>query len=112
MLYETHLLQYPWVFWLCYIPNNSQRDSLISCYENHLLKLVECHTIEDFANSYAFLQRPSELKEGINLQFFRFGLKPLWEHFPDGGCLLLKLPRKNRFLDEFWEKLLVNCIRG
>lgn len=35
---------------------------------------------------------------------------PAWETYPDGGCWLVRVRKKNTLIDRLWEELLFACI--
>jgi translation initiation factor 4E len=81
-------------------------------YEDNLKPLSFCRTVEEFFASYCYLKRASQTPVNSNLHFFREGLTPMWEFFPEGGCWILRLPHRIglSLIDKMWESALLACI--
>eukprot|EP00484_Ammonia_sp_Unknown_P030910 CAMPEP_0197024858 /NCGR_PEP_ID=MMETSP1384-20130603/5335_1 /TAXON_ID=29189 /ORGANISM="Ammonia sp." /LENGTH=235 /DNA_ID=CAMNT_0042453315 /DNA_START=104 /DNA_END=811 /DNA_ORIENTATION=- len=104
-----HRLQTPWtLYWLNkahLAPNSSQQSYLQS-----LRKLGTFNSVESFWRHYVHLKRPSGLDHGFNVALFRANLVPAWESFPTGGCWIIKIAKKEKFLNQLWEELLMSTI--
>mmetsp|Transcript_16420 Transcript_16420/g.14714 ORF Transcript_16420/g.14714 Transcript_16420/m.14714 type:complete len:232 (+) Transcript_16420:93-788(+) len=104
-----HRLQTPWsLYWLNknYLAPNSSQESYLS----NLRKLGTFNSIESFWRHYTHLKRPSKLEHGFNIALFRVNLVPAWESFPTGGCWIIKIAKKEPFLDGLWEELIMSTI--
>eukprot|EP01084_Bolivina_argentea_P223311 377863_1 len=106
---NEHRLQTPWtLYWLNkqYLAPNSTQESYLS----NLRKLGTFNSIESFWRHYCHLKRPSKLDHGFNIALFRANLVPAWESFPTGGCWIIKIAKREKFLDGLWEELLMSTI--
>eukprot|EP01083_Nonionella_stella_P149152 473296_1 len=104
-----HRLQTPWtLYWLnkAYLAPNSTQE----LYLANLRKLGTFNSIESFWRHYCHLKRPSKLDHGFNIALFRANLVPAWESFPTGGCWIIKIAKREPFLDGLWEDLLMSTI--
>merc|ERR1712130_803981 len=104
-----HRLQTPWsMYWLNKqnIPNDKSEEA----YLKNLRKLGTFNSIESFWRHYVHLKRPSRLDHGFTVALFRANLVPAWESFPTGGCWIIKIAKKEVFLDGLWEELLMSVI--
>lgn len=99
----------PWVLWY----SNFSSEKLGKNYEQGLLKLAEITSLQDFFNTFCYLQKISDLRPGDSLAFFRKGKKPSWESCPSGGSWVIRVSKKEAEKAEFfWESLIIEGIRG
>jgi len=106
-----HRLQTPWsIYWLnkSNIPQDKKRSE--EAYLKNLRKLGTFNSIESFWRHYVHLKRPSQLRDNFNIAVFRANLVPAWETFPTGGAWIIKISRREVFLDGLWEELLMATI--
>merc|ERR1719244_1544479 len=104
-----HRLQTPWtLYWMNkqYLRTNSSEEAYLS----NLPKLGTFNSIESFWRHYCHLQRPSQLRDNFNIAVFRANLVPASETFPTGGAWIIKISRRESFLDGLWEELLMATI--
>jgi len=99
-----HPLQTPWTFWYC------KKQNKQSNFENTLVSLGTCTTVEEFWSYYSHLKRPHELTSNSNLHLFRGTTGPMWENFPTGGTWVLRMKKGCALLARMWEELLIACI--
>lgn len=107
-----HRLQTPWsIYWLnkSNIPQG-QAGKSEEAYLKNLRKLGTFNSIESFWRHYVHLKRPSQLRDNFNIAVFRANLVPAWETFPTGGAWIIKISRRESFLDGLWEELLMATI--
>jgi len=106
--HTEHKLQDSWTFWWDKKPS---KRSKLNKYEENLVKLGTFSTIEEFWSFYTFLKKPSQIPKDSNYHLFRFGMKPMWESFPYGGCFLKKIKKtEDHVLNRMWEELLLATI--
>jgi len=104
-----HRLQTPWsVYWIN--KRNIPTDKSEEAYLANLRKLGTFNSIESFWRHYCHLKRPSQLKDNFNIAVFRANLVPAWESFPTGGAWIIKISKRESFLDGLWEELLMATI--
>merc|ERR1719491_213229 len=104
-----HRLQTPWtLYWMNkqYLRTNSSEEAYLS----NLRKLGTFNSIESFWRHYCHLQRPSQLNHDFNIALFRANLVPAWESFPTGGCWIIKISKREPFLDGLFEELVTSAI--
>lgn len=102
---NEHGLQTPWSIYWYNKPNLS--DTSRDTYLNNLRSLGTVNSIESFFRHYCHLKRPSMLEHGFNIEIFRANLIPAWESFPSGGCWIIRIAIKEKFLDKLWEELIM-----
>lgn len=103
-----HLLQSSWTFWFARkIPKT--HPSPVN-YAEHLQKIASFNTVESFYKTYVYLARPQELPKESIFHMFKGDAIPMWESFPNGGCWVIKINKKQPQLALIWEELLVYCI--
>ena len=90
---NEHPLETGWTVWYDRKSLNKQESDQ---YIEGLHPLGSFNTVEGFYSNYAYLMRPHEMPENINIHVFRKGYKPMWEEFPDGGCWSMRLPSKRK----------------
>ncbi|MES1918434.1 hypothetical protein MHBO_000404 [Bonamia ostreae] len=90
---------------LFYTKTKAQRQNL-NQFISHLEKIADIETVEDLYKHYIHLKRPSELVSKDNYMFFRDGLIPAWENFPNGGCWIIKVSKNNGLIDRIWEEII------
>eukprot|EP00461_Guttulinopsis_vulgaris_P004706 UN04708 len=56
------------------------------------------------------MQKPDSLPSQTSLYLTRDGAIPAWESFPNGGCWILRVRKKNLLIDRLWEELVFSCI--
>ena len=88
-----HKLRCEWTFWYSPRGKNSRPESNKN-YELNLTKLGDVTTLEEFFRIYCYIKRPSEVEVDHKIIFFRKGHKPCWEDWPDGGCWILQVKKK------------------
>ena len=63
--------------------------------------------------NYVHLKRPSALTSGYNFYLFKEGEGhvPMWESYPNGGCWILKISKKQtQVVGKMWQDLLIAAI--
>ena len=75
-------------------------------YENHIKKIAEFDTIEDFWAIFQHLRKPDSCRPGIEFQLFRGNIKPLWEddNNKNGGKVSIKLCKG--YTTIIWEEII------
>ena len=106
-----HKLKSEWTFWHSPRGKNSRPDANKN-YEVNLTKLGDVSTLEEFFSFYCFLRKPSDVPVDNKLTFFRKGLKPCWEEWPEGGCWILQVKKRDdpHQYNLKWERLVFSCI--
>ena len=106
-----HKLKCEWTFWYSPRGKNSKPDASKN-YEVNLTKLGDVTTLEEFFSFYCFIKKPSEIPVDHKVIFFRKGNKPCWEEWPEGGCWILQVKKKEspHAYNLKWERLIFACI--
>lgn len=73
-------------------------------------KLGHFNTMEGFWKHYAYLQNPDDLPKDHDIFMFRENKLPAWETFPNGGCWIIKVRKKNGIITRLWEELLFAAV--
>ena len=100
-----------WTFWYSPRGKNSKPDSNKN-YELNLTKIGDVSTLEEFFSFYCFLKKPHEIDNDHKVIFFRKGQKPCWEDWPDGGCWILQIKKKEdpHSYNLKWERIIFASI--
>jgi len=104
-----HMLQTPWTFWFSRKIPKTQHPTPIN-YAEHLQKIAAFNTVESFYRTYVYIARPQELPKESHFHMFKGDAVPMWESFPNGGCWIIKITKKNPQLALIWEELLVYAV--
>ena len=56
------------------------------------------------------MAKPDTYPRECSVYMSRNGEVPAWETFPQGGCWLLRVRKKNSLIDRLWEELIFACI--
>ena len=106
-----HPLRSSWTFWYSPRGRNSAPESSKN-YEVNLTNLGTCKTAEEFFSYYCHLRKPSEILNDHKMIIFREGLKPCWEEWPEGGCWILQVKKKEEswVFNSKWEKLIFSLV--
>ena len=64
-------------------------------YEHSIKTICSVSTVEEFWETYDFLNRPNDLPTTTDYHFFRDGIKPTWEDPGNakGGKWIIRLPK-------------------
>jgi len=100
---KEHRLHSPWSF---YFVKKLNRGENLANYEKNLTKLGQVNSIESFWRMYSNLQSPDAIPKDHDLFLMRQQLIPAWESFPNGGCWILKVRKRNGIINRLWEELL------
>jgi len=103
---EQHQLESSWSFWY----DDHKKSSDFQSYQQGLQELSKFDTLEDFWASYSHLSKPDTFPRECSVYLSRDGQTPAWETFPQGGCWLLRVRKKNSLIDRLWEELVFACI--
>lgn len=104
----THItplsLNSSWTFW--YLIRHGSRAVQAANYEHALHPIATIGTAEEFWSVYGHLKRPSDLPSNADYQFFRMGIKPVWEDEENatGGKWIIRL--KKGLINRLWEHLV------
>lgn len=68
--------------------------------------------MEEFLSYYCYLKKPSEIPVDNKLLIFRKGKRPCWEDYPEGGCWILQVKKKEdaHSYNLKWERLIFGAI--
>jgi translation initiation factor 4E len=79
-------------------------------YENSIKTICTVATVEEFWETYDFLNRPNELPTTTDYHFFRDGIKPTWEDPGNskGGKWIIRLPKG--LASRYWEEIILALI--
>ena len=103
---SPHKLETPWSMWYDRKLPKGQGGN----FEDNLKLLGTFDTVEGFLNVYRRMQGPHEFARDVNCHCFRHTLKPMWETFPNGGCWLVKIDKRDPNLPRMWESLLMAAV--
>lgn len=103
-----HPLQHTWCLW--YMESNRTRK-----WEDNLVEVTSVDTVEDFWSLYNHVKLLSEMKSGTDFNFFKKGIKPMWEdqYNKRGGKWMITLDKYQRHteFDRLWLDMLL-CLIG
>ncbi len=107
----VHKLKSEWSYWYSPRGKNSKPDAKQN-YEVNLTKLGDISTLEEFFSYYCYIKKPSDIPVDHKVIFFRKGQKPCWEDWPEGGCWILQVKKKEdaHLYNLKWERLVFACI--
>eukprot|EP01035_Chromulina_nebulosa_P018726 gene18726-24490_t len=79
-------------------------------YDESIIKVASCQTIEHFWKIYDHLVHPNEIKVSLDYHFFKDGIKPVWEDPNNkiGGKWMVRV--KKGLSSHYWEELLLAII--
>ena len=79
-------------------------------YENSIKTICTVSTVEEFWETYDFLNRPNDLPTTTDYHFFRDGIKPTWEDPGNakGGKWIIRLPKG--LASRYWEEIVLALI--
>jgi len=114
---KEHKLNSSWTVW-------EQREGGTQNYQDNLVKLGDCATIEEFWRYFNNIPKPSDLffngsKRGFRdsrkvagFCIFKTGIKPEWEDSKNriGGEFYFRKGMDLQNLDLLWEHLTLGCI--
>jgi len=78
----THPLNTPWSVYYSSLVNKSAQER----YQENLKLVARIATLEEYAELYARVKRPSALEIDQGIFIARGDLIPSWEALPEGGC--------------------------
>ena len=80
-------------------------------YEQCLHEIAKFDNVEDFWQIFSHLKKPSELSEGVELQLFREGYRPIWEDPINKECgKWYIIATNNQTGDLLWEQSVLALI--
>jgi translation initiation factor 4E len=100
-------LQSEWAFWY---DDRKMHLSDFNEYQQALKKLGSFTTLEDFWAHYSHIANPDSYPRECSLYLARDGATPAWESFPDGGCWIIRVRKRNTLIDRLWEELCFACV--
>ncbi|GMT32005.1 hypothetical protein PFISCL1PPCAC_23302, partial [Pristionchus fissidentatus] len=79
-------------------------------YSQYVQPVAAVSSVQQFWNVYSFLSRPDDIKEKLDIHFFKEGIRPVWEDQSNckGGKYILRL--KKGLASRIWENLLLTII--
>jgi translation initiation factor 4E len=100
-----HPLETMWTF---YFDKKLAKQATIDFhdFQQNLHKLGAFNTIEGFWRMYCYLASPELIPKDCDLFLFRNAYVPAWESFPNGGCWIIKVRKRNGVINRLWEELL------
>jgi translation initiation factor 4E len=99
-----HPLETPWTF---YFDKKLAKATIdFHDFQQNLHKLGSFNTIEGFWRMYCHLSSPELIPKDCDLFLFRSSYVPAWESFPNGGCWIIKVRKRNGVINRLWEELL------
>lgn len=104
---STNPLQSSWSFWY---DDHKKSSTDFKSYQQGLQKLSDFKTLEDFWATYSHMAKPDTYPRECSVYMSRNGEVPAWETFPQGGCWLLRVRKKNSLIDRLWEELVFACL--
>lgn len=81
-------------------------------YETNIHQIGGFSTADEFWAIYSHLRRPNVLPVNSDIQLFRTGIKPVWEHEANalGGKWILRL--RKGLINRLWEHLVLGVVSG
>ena len=98
----------PWSFW--FDKKLQKENPTAEDYRNNMNLLGTFDTVEDFWRHFIHIQAGSKIPSHSNVYMFRNVDLPSWERWPEGGCWILKVKRKQGVLNKLWQDLVFACI--
>jgi len=103
-----HSLETPWTF---YFDKKLAKATIdYNDFQQNLHKLGSVNTLEQFWRMYCYLASPELIPKDCDLFLFRSSYVPAWESFPNGGCWIIKVRKRNGVINRLWEELLFATI--
>jgi len=102
-----HKLQTPWTF---YVDKKLPKTADYNEFLNGLSKVGSFTTIEGFWRHYGYVLPADEVPKDHNVFLFRSNLIPAWETFPNGGCWIVKVRKRNGVINRLWEELVAAVV--
>ncbi|CAI6345259.1 unnamed protein product [Macrosiphum euphorbiae] len=105
-LVVKHPLENKWTLW--FFENKSK------IWEENIHEVASFDTVEDFWCLFNHIKRPSQLSNQCDYNYFKNGIKPMWEDEKNsaGGRWLLQLPpaKNSQHVDEYWKNIILSII--
>ncbi len=96
--------------WICYYNKRETRYDDTLSYKDHLHKVGEMASLEEFRTLFSYVKDPSSLEKDDNLHVFREDTFPVWEDLPNGGTYSVKCRKKDVKTDQVWQVLVAAAI--
>eukprot|EP01117_Protostelium_nocturnum_P002867 TRINITY_DN1378_c0_g1_i1.p1 TRINITY_DN1378_c0_g1~~TRINITY_DN1378_c0_g1_i1.p1 ORF type:complete len:480 (+),score=186.12 TRINITY_DN1378_c0_g1_i1:197-1636(+) len=99
--------QSKWTIWY----DDSHRKGVNSDdWEKNIKALGHFSNIEEFWRYWAVLEDVARLQDGINLRFFKHGIRPSWEdpQNENGGKFVVSAPKNE--ISRYWSKIVLAAI--
>ena len=108
---SSYKLQGEWTFWYSPRGKNSKPNASKD-YESNLTKIGNISTLREFFSYYCFIKKPSDIPVDHKVILFRKGLLPCWEEWPNGGCWILQIKKKENphSYNLKWERVVFAAI--
>jgi translation initiation factor 4E len=100
-------LQSEWAFWY---DERKPHTTDFTDYKQSLIKLSSFGTLEGFWQSYSNIANPDSYPRECSLYLVRGKSTPAWESFPNGGCWIIRVRKRNTLIDRLWEELCFACV--
>jgi len=108
MVKPQNFLESSWTLWYELRPQVEESKSMI--FQDRLKEVCSMDSVEKFHQYYSYMKKPNELQVHATLYVFKYGQRPMWESFPQGGCWSFRMKRDDSRLSEAWEHLLMSCV--
>jgi translation initiation factor 4E len=105
---EKSPLSSPWSFW--FDKKLNMENPTAADYQKNMNLLGTFNTVEDFWRHHIYIQKADLIPNHSNVYLFREDQLPSWERWPDGGCWILKIKRKQGVVNKLWQDLIFACI--
>merc|ERR1719171_925029 len=104
---KHHRIETDWTIWW----DKKSRANKDMPYEQNVVELARFQTIEDFWATFRWLKNVSESPRDTSYHVFRHNVKPMWENFLHGGCIIVKLKKGGeQQIDAYWHTLVAAAI--
>ena len=103
----VHKLQSEWAFWY---DERKPHTTDFTDYKQSLTKLSSFNTLEGFWQTYGNIANPDSYPRECSLYLVRGKSTPAWESFPNGGCWIIRVRKRNTLIDRLWEELCFACV--
>jgi len=94
--------------------DNPRKRTTQDTWGNHLKKIVDFDTVEDFWRLYNNIMPASHIGQGSNYHLFKYGIEPKWEDSSNtkGGKWIVAITNKPMIdkLDSLWLYTILACI--
>jgi translation initiation factor 4E len=79
-------------------------------HQDLVVELARFASLEQFWATFRWLKPVKDLARDSSYHVFRRSVKPMWENFIHGGCIIVKLKKNGEGIDAYWQTLVAAAI--